>query len=354
MHPILGHWRRLGAYTTAALPVAALIAGLLTQGPGALPLLPAIALAVPMALAAVVLLLPVWYVCRSLPVGDTPRGRLLVTHAFGAAATSFVWIWTGTALSRGLGAARPELALPSRYAEHVPTLFASGALLYTLAAVFHYLLLAVESTQRAERHAIEAAMLAREAELRALKAQVHPHFLFNSLNSISALTTSDPAGAREMCVLLAEFFRKSLALGDRGSVSLEEELEVARTYLAIERLRLGARLTVEESVDERGRACRVPPLILQPLVENAIRHGIATRTEGGVLALRAQAENGRLVVQVENPFDPEAPARPGIGLGITNVRRRLLARYGDAAGLDAQRTEGRFQVTLHLPVETTE
>ena len=194
-------------------------------------------------------------------------------------------------------------------------------------------------------------MLAREAELKALKAQIHPHFLFNSLNSISALTTSNPASAREMCILLAEFFRTSLALGEKASVSLEEEMTVARTYLAIERLRFGSRLSVEESVDEAGRQCRLPPLLLQPLVENAIRHGIATRAEGGVLRLEARTDGMRLRLLVENPFDPEAPVRPGVGLGLENVRRRLLARYGEDALMDAERSRDRFRVTLFVPAE---
>ena len=140
---------------------------------------------------------------------------------------------------------------------------------------------------------------------------MHPHFLFNSLNSISALTTSDPARAREMCILLAEFFRKSLALGDRPSVSLEEELAVARTYLAIEGLRFG-REAAGRGGGRRGASlpCRVPPLLLQPLVENAIRHGIATRVEGGVLRLVATTDGQRLRLRVENPFDPESPRPP--------------------------------------------
>ena len=326
MFPILGHGRRFGAYVTAALPLAALIAGLVTQGPGALPPAAAVLVAAPLAVVAVALLLPVWYVCRSLPVGDTPLTRLLATHALGAVATSVIWVYVGAGLARALATYRPDAGLAALYASQVPSLLACGALLYLLAAAFHYMLLAVEDAQNSERRAIELAMLAREAELRALKAQVHPHFLFNSLNSISSLTTADPARAREMCILLAEFFRKSLALGDKASVTLDEEMEVARTYLAIEGLRLGARLSVEATVDDGGRVCRVPPLILQPLVENAIRHGIATRAEGGVLGLRARTEGGRLSVVVDNPFDPEAPARPGIGMGIANVRSRLLAR----------------------------
>jgi LytS/YehU family sensor histidine kinase len=154
-----------------------------------------------------------------------------------------------------------------------------------------------------------------------------------------------------MCILLSEFFRQSLAMGNKPSVALEEELALARTYLAIEAMRLGPRLTITEEIEIGGTACRVPPLLLQPLVENAIRHGIATCTEGGVLKIEARAENGRLRVAVSNPFDPDAPARPGVGLGLANVRQRLQARYGEQASMDAQRREGEFKVTLVVPAE---
>jgi LytS/YehU family sensor histidine kinase len=259
-------------------------------------------------------------------------------------------------MARFVASYRPqaEADLPALYQVQVQSLLPVGALLYLLAASLYYVLLAVEATRRAEQQSLELTVLARDAELRALKAQVHPHFLFNSLNSISALTTGDPARAREMCILLAEFFRKSLALGDQPTVSLEEELAVARTYLAIESLRFGSRLRVEEAVDEAGRPCRLPPLLLQPLVENAIRHGIATCAEGGVLRLEARTDGQRLRLLVENPFDPESPARPGVGLGLSNVRGRLLARYGGRAWLDAERSRDLFRVTLLLPVEGEE
>ncbi len=351
MHPILADRRRVLAYSAASLPLAAAVAGLLTREPNALPLLPATLLAVPLALVALALLLPVWYVCRTLPVGETPFSRLVATHGAGALFAALAWVYVGAQLARLLAAYRPEPGLPGLYRLHVPGLLAVGALLYLLAASLHYTLLAVEATRRAEQQSLELAVHAREAELRALKAQVHPHFLFNSLNSISALTTSDPARAREMCILLAEFFRKSLALGDRPSVRLEEELAVARTYLAIEGLRFGPRLSVEEAVDERGKTCRLPPLLLQPLVENAIRHGIATCAEGGVLRLEASTDGQTLRLLVENPFDPESPARPGVGLGLSNVRERLRARYGEEARLDAQRYPDRFRVTVVLPAE---
>src|SRR5262249_1812731 len=159
----------------------------------------------------------------------------------------------GAVLARRAATARPGAGIEASYQAQWAGVLAAGALVYLLAVSFHYVPLGVDATRRAEQQTTELQGLARGAELRGLRAQVHPHFLFNSLNSISALVSTDPLRAREMCVLLAEFFRKTLALGERSGVTLEEELGVARTYLAIEGLRLGTRLSVEEGVDERAR-----------------------------------------------------------------------------------------------------
>jgi hypothetical protein len=351
VHPVLSDRRRFLAYAASSLPLAVAVAGLLTRPPDPLAPSLAAAIAAPLALVLLALLLPAWYLCRTLPVGETTLPRLAATHGTSAFATSLVWVYVGAQAARLLAAALPAADLPQLYRAHFGPLVTGGAGLYLLAASFYYVVLAVEGRRRAEQRSLELAVLAREAELKALKAQVHPHFLFNSLNSISALTASDPGRAREMCILLAEFFRKSLALGDRKSVSLDEELAVARTYLAIEGMRFGARLAVEEKVDDAGRACRLPPLLLQPLVENAIRHGIATRAEGGVLRLEASTSGEKLRLLVENPFDPESPSRQGVGLGLANVRQRLRARYGENARLDAERSPDRFRVTVLLPAE---
>jgi two-component system sensor histidine kinase AlgZ len=348
--------RRLAAFSTAAAVVAAAATALLTRGAAPLPLGPAVGVAVPLALVGIALLLPIRHVCRALPLGDASISRLVVAHGLGALVLSSAWVSLGAGLARFVAAPGPaaEPGLSARYQDHVSGLLAGGALLYLLAAFFHYMVLAVEVSRRAEQQSLEMAVLARDAEIKALKAQVHPHFLFNSLNSISALTTSDPAQAREMCILLAEFFRRSLSLGDRPSVSLEEELAVARTYLAIEGLRLGRRLKVEEAIDEACKSCLLPPLLLQPLVENAIRHGIATLVEGGVLRVEARTDGHTLRLRVENPFDPDSPVRPGVGLGLANVHKRLLVRYGTAAAFDAERAEHSFRVSLVLPAQGAE
>jgi LytS/YehU family sensor histidine kinase len=111
---------------------------------------------------------------------------------------------------------------------------------------------------------------------------------------------------------------------------------------------------VEEVVDDGARACRLPPLLLQPLVENAIRHGISTRPDGGVLRIEARADGQRMRISVENPFDPDAPPRPGVGVGLANVRRRLLAGYGDRARFEAQRGADHFRVAISMPAEALE
>ncbi len=354
MHPVLGDGRRLAVYLTASVPVALAGTALLAQGRNALPRAAAAMIAAPLSVAVLVLLLPVWYLCRALPVYETSGSRLLLTHAGGALLTGLAGRSLGGALARLVGSTRPEQAIEAAYQAHSAGVTAAGALVYLLAVSFHYVLLGVDATRRAEQQSMELSILAREAELRALRAQVHPHFLFNSLNSISALVSTEPMRAREMCVLLAEFFRKTLALGEKPGVTLEEELAVARTYLAIEGLRLGTRLSVEEGIDESARSCRVPPLLVQPLVENAIRHGIATRPEGGVLRIEARANGTRMRISVENPFDPEAPPRPGVGVGLANVRRRLLAGYGDRARCEVERGEDRFLVAISMPAEPVE
>jgi hypothetical protein len=354
VHPFLVDRRRLAMYVAAAGPIALAGAGLLAQGRNALPPAAAALIAFPLSFAATLLLLPVWYLCRALPAYETSGTRLLLTHLAGAVLTGVAGAYLGGALARLVDATRTGGGVEAAYRARSAGVLAAGALVYLLAVSFHYVLLGVDATRRAEQHSMELSILAREAELRALRAQVHPHFLFNSLNSISALVSMDPLRAREMCILLAEFFRKTLALGEKPGVTLEEELAVARAYLAIEGMRLGTRLSVEEGVDDAARACRLPPLLLQPLVENAIRHGIATRPDGGVLRIEARTDGQRMRISVENPFDPDAPPRPGVGVGLANVRRRLLAGYGDRARVDAERGAESFRVAISMPAEVVE
>jgi two-component system, LytTR family, sensor histidine kinase AlgZ len=347
MHPILARRERLFAYLLAWLPGAAIV-GYVLALPGRLGWREALLLAVPLSLVYAFLCLSSWYACRSAPLQRVRGWTLAATHGAGALVAAALWTLCGSTLASAL--AMGELSdLPERFSGSVPALFVLGVLVYLLSVALHYVLFSLESSQAAERREAEMRVLAREAELEALKARLNPHFLFNSLNSVSALTTSAPARAREMCVLLSEFLRASLAVGEKGLIPLSEELSLVRQFLAIEKVRFGRRLDVVEEVDEEAASTLVPPLLLQPLVENAVKHGIGTLLDGGTVTLRVKRTADGVAVVVENPFDPaaEAPAREGLGLAL--VSQRLKAHHGRRAQLVSRVVEDRYRVELLLP-----
>ncbi|MES2016954.1 MAG: histidine kinase [Pseudomonadota bacterium] len=290
-----------------------------------------------------------YYVCRAYPLAD--KRMLAILAVFGVSATISALLWTGFCglwnsllLEKGIALATPFKA----------TIFGLGVMLYGLSATAHYLAIEFERVRAAEKRELESQLMAQEAELRMLRTQIDPHFLFNSLNSISALTTQNPAGAREMTLQLAEFFRHTLGLEAHRKVTLADECKLLMHFLAIEKVRFGARLMVEQSIGEGANACLLPPMILQPLVENAVKHGIGNLPEGGTLRIVARREGSLLRVDIENDVDPDLPAAPGKGIGLANVRQRLAALYGHEASVNWTRELQLFRVTLTLPCETTE
>jgi two-component system sensor histidine kinase AlgZ len=352
MHPLLTR-NRLGLYLLAWVPLTATsIYVLVSRGTLGWPQATVLAVAVYLFYALVCL--SAWYPCRATPLGKVSFLRLLLTHLIAAGLMSFVWTQAGAALFYAVLSPEKFETIKLQFGPQVNAVFTVGVLLYLLSVAFHYVLIAMEDSRRAEAQAFEARVLARDAELKALKAQVNPHFLFNSLNSISALTSIDPARARDMCVLLGDFLRLTLGLGEMNLVRFSDELELLQKYLAIEKVRFGDRLKMHENIQEESKACLLPPLLLQPLVENAVKHGIAGLPEGGEIRLEAQRQNGRLAILVENSWDAEAPPRRSGGRGLKNVQLRLEARYGKDASLRVN-TEGElFQVSLSLPAESEE
>jgi two-component system sensor histidine kinase AlgZ len=211
------------------------------------------------------------------------------------------------------------------------------------------MIVAFEASREAERRALEFEIASREAELRALRAQIHPHFLFNSLNSINALIAAKPEEARQLCVRLADFLRRSLTVGSRETIPLAEELDLAEQLFSIEKVRFGNRLSHAVVADDIARACAVPPLVLQPLVENAVTHGIAQMLDGGEIRIEAERRGEELRITIVNPRDAETPGRKGTGIGLQNVKRRLFALHGDAAEVRVVPGDSSFRVELRLP-----
>jgi len=348
MHPLLAKPLRIGLLALAWVLAGGLLAvALRVLTPQPLP--QALLFAVPLAVLYGFAALSAWWVCRANPLSRARAGRTTLAQLSAAAQLAIAWtamggVW-GVALEHLLPGALPRVVL----LRDLGALLAFGFVGHLLSAVLHYLALAFETSHDTERRLLESQVSAREAELRALRAQLNPHFLFNSLNSINALVGSDPEGARRMCEGLGDFLRRTLALGARADVALGEELELVERYLAIERVRFGERLGVRRDCPAELLRCRVPPLLLQPLVENAVKHGVAALVEGGTIAIAARLAGDDLVLTVENPVDGDAPARPGARLGLANVRRRLDAFGTRGAKLEAESDGEHFRVTLTLP-----
>jgi hypothetical protein len=347
MHPLLRQPGRLLLYVGAWALFGVLLAVLL-RALQPRPLADALAFAVPLSVVGGFAALSAWWVCRASPLGGEDPLRALYAQLGAAVQAAAVWVGAGALWGVALGAAWNAGPGRAGILADCVVLAILGVPLYLLSAVAHYLVIAYENSRAADRRLFEAQVTAREAELRALRAQLNPHFLFNSLNSINALIGGDPEGARRMCEGLGDFLRRTLSLGARGSVTLAEELELVERYLAIEQVRFGARLAVDRLIEPEAACCAVPPLLLQPLVENAVKHGVAGRLEGGTVRLEARRRQGRLVVLVENPVDADAPAAGGEGHGLENVRRRLAALGGADARLEVSRPPGHHRVTLIL------
>ncbi len=290
--------------------------------------------------------------CRTAPLARTPAWRVLLIHTTAAVVLTLLWVKIGGVIAREMEAVSGWSGTYKEYHQKANLLYGAGEFYYLLSVAVQYALIAQRASKAAEENALESNVRAREAELSALKAQINPHFLYNSLNSISALTSIDPARAREMCVSLADFLRLTLGMGEKAVIPLREEMSLLERYCAIEKVRFGDRLSVKEEIQEEAKECLLPPLLLQPLFENAVVHGIAQMPEGGWIRLRAARNGDRMSLTVENSWDPEAGSSRKNGVGLKNVQRRLEARYGNEAQLQASAEDEVFRVHLSFPAET--
>jgi two-component system sensor histidine kinase AlgZ len=368
VYGVFATWRSTRLYLLAWLMLGLLLAAMLAAAGAdwSASLLFAVPLAIVYAYATGY---SAYYVCRAYPLGQAPLPAIVAGVGLSAACVAALWCAIGLAWRSLLASLRLTLGVqppPELHGELVAgapqlppllaPMFGLGVILYGLAVAVNYLVLESERVRRLETQELETRLMARDAELRMLRTQVDPHFLFNSLNSISALTALDPAGARAMTLRLAEFFRHSLGLQADRKVTLDTELALVRHFLAIEQVRFGERLRVAIDADADALPCLLPPLLLQPLAENAVKHGIGRMLAPGLVRIEAARAGSLLRIRIENDVDADeaddAGAPGGAGIGVDNVRRRLAAAYSHEAGARWTREEGRFRVELVLPVET--
>ncbi len=207
----------------------------------------------------------------------------------------------------------------------------------------------LEQQQELQKREMMMNELSKEAELTELRQQLQPHFLFNSLNSINALVVSQPQKAREMVLQLSEFLRGTIRKDSHQWLELEEELNYLNLYLDIEKVRFGHRLTVDFSLSEDAKNLKLPQLLIQPLLENAIKYGLYGQTESVLIRFSALREQNYLHVSISNPYDLETSAPKGTGFGISSIERRLFLLFGRKDLIKTHQSPDTFTVTLKIP-----
>lgn len=350
MHPVLSDFRRLLWYVVTWLLTGILFARFLVTA-GMSDWSYSLLLTLPVIFVFSFFATSAYYICRAFPVNQRPF--YMAIAIFGSSALISGAILLG--LCQGWNQVL-ALFTGSIYALQMTEylnvlLLILGFTLYLLSLLAYDVLIAFHTMREAERRETNSKLAARDAELQVLRSQIDPHFLFNSLNSISALTVIDPAAAREMTIALADFFRKTLTLAEQEKVTLRAELELCEHFLAVEKIRFGNKLQTDIQLAADAADALVPGMLLQPLFENAIKHGIRHLRSGGTITMHILQHHGWLHIRTENPCTSNTSPATGNGLGLLNIRERLATLYGDQARVHWEKKEQQFILEIALPLE---
>lgn len=351
MNPILSQARTIMLTMLVWLFIGSLIASLLvfTQG---IAWVKALVFALPTSLVFGFISASAFYVCRALPMQK--RRFLLVCGIFGgtsivsaSAWLALCYLWNNFCLLLAETENWVGITITHQLALFI---LISGSLLYLLSILAYDVLIAFESIRHSERRQAASLIMLRDAELQVLRTQINPHFLFNSLNSISALTAIDPVRARNMTIELANFFRETLALSEKQAITLEQEIALCNHFLSIEKIRFGKKLQVTMEMESQSLPCLIPPMLLQPLIENAIKHGIRDLADGGAITMQSVLRDQWLYIIIDNPIDLGVPAQIGTGTGLRNLQNRLVNLYAGKARVNWVKSVDTFHVEIVLPI----
>lgn len=289
-----------------------------------------------------------WYVLRFNLREKQSVFDILINHLIIAVVVISVWI--GIAYFSLFYMYADETAYRQFLNESIPWRAVTGVFYYLLFIMFYYMILYYEDLQDKLKIEGELHTLVKEAELSALKSQINPHFLFNSLNSISSLTISQPEKAQEMVIKLSDFLRYSLSHDKDEKTSLKQEFENIQRYLDIEKVRFGHRLNFTWKVPDYCINFEIPNMILQPLIENSIKHGVYHSTEEVLIELSCKRDDGYVTIEIANDYDPEATKKVGHGIGLSNIRKRLQLIYQRQDLLETIADKLVFRAILKLPI----
>ncbi len=291
--------------------------------------------------------LSVWFVVRFTGLEFSNLWNALINHVGAASVLVAVWFFTSYSIFSLI------MGTPFKIREIDPSDFwwqvAIGYIYYLLVSLNYYLLIFYQNYKEKQLAELEMKSLLKESELSMLKAQLNPHFIFNSLNSISALTLTRPEDAHEMIVKLSTFLRHTIGQSETELVSIDKEIETISLYLDIEKSRFGDRLVIEiNGLESLKNENKLPNLILQPLVENAIKYGIYENVDSSKIEISLTERDEILEVIIENNCE-DKPKKVGKGIGLKNVKGRLSYIYDRTDLIATEQTDNHFKVTLKIP-----
>ena len=288
-----------------------------------------------------------WYVVRYTIPDQKNIWNVVLNHL--SFLTLALVVWNGlsyTLLSSVFGSNKVYMDM---LVVSIPYRLILGVIFYTVTGLTYYLFIYYINLQEKVKVESRLREVLKETELNMLKSQINPHFLFNSLNSISSLTITNPDKAREMVIKLSDFLRYSVSQNATVFTTLENEMANIRRYLEIEKVRFGDKLLFSFNLGEECRSHQIPVMLLQPLFENAIKHGVYESTEQVSILMDCSYREGYLEISIVNDFDPNAHARKGTGIGLNNIRERLRLLYRNDKLMRTVVEGTRFSVFLSLP-----
>jgi sensor histidine kinase YesM len=286
----------------------------------------------------------IWYSIRYNSLEEVTIGRLLLFHLIAASILCGIWLYITYAIYKSV------ISVSNEYPRNsLPSKIFTGYLMYAILLVFFYAVNYYQSLKEKIKKEVEYKALIREAELQALKSQINPHFLFNSLNSISSLTVSNPEKAQEMVINLSTFMRYSLMHSEKEMVSFARELDNIKLYLGIEKIRFGRKLNAEFEIDPVCLEAEIPNMILQPLFENAIKYGVYETTDRVIIKTTCTCEGNAIRITITNDYDASTIKRKGEGIGLRNIRKRMEIIYSQPDLIKITDHKTSFEVQLIIP-----
>ena len=295
--------------------------------------------------------LSIWFAVHYNRPEKSKVFNLFINHLSLLALVLLLWLGIGVGLLNAIS--NDNSTYKEFLSASIPWRLISGLFFYFIIVLIYYLIIYYNNLQEKLVNEVKLKELVKESELNLLKAQINPHFLFNSLNSISSLTMTNPAKAQDMIIKLSDFLRYTISFHEDRFSTLEKELENIKRYLEIEQVRFGSRLQYDWEIEDDCLQQKIPLMILQPLFENAVKHGVYESTEPIIIQTKCSLHENFMQIIIRNNFEPFSKSRKGEGIGLKNCKERLKLLYKNDQLLKTNINDLVFEVALIIPIEAS-